>query len=287
MTPARVQVLDSELAYVESGTGPLTIVLLHGNPTSSYLWRHVQPQLAGLGRCLALDLIGMGGSGKPDLAYTFADHAAHLTAFLDAVVPDDEVVLVGHDWGAVLALDHAARRPDRVSGLVLCEGHLVPIESWDDTDDGFRDLFGRLRTPGLGEQIVMRDNFFLEQVLPSGMAHRLSDEELAAYLAPYPREEDRLPIWQWVQQIPIDGEPADVDAVVRANQACLASGRAPTLLLHGEPGAVVGAAQLDWVHRYAPTVTVRSVGPGTHFLPEDQPDAIAAEIVAWLPTFAG
>jgi haloalkane dehalogenase len=177
-----VPVLDTWMHWVEVGDGP-PVLFLHGNPTSSYLWRNVLGPVAEQGRrCLALDLVGMGGSGKPALDYRLADHVAHLDAFLDAVDLPPAVV-VGHDWGAVLAIDLAGRRPDRVRGLAVLEGHLHPIASWSDLDEGGRELFGALRRPGLGELMVLDENVFVEQVLPSGMAHRLTEEEFAAYRA--------------------------------------------------------------------------------------------------------
>ena len=217
-------------------------MFLHGNPTSSYLWRKVLPHLESSGRCVALDLIGMATfSDKPDIDYTFADHASYLADFLRELAADD-LVLVGHDWGAVLALDVLARSVVPVSAVVLCEGHLRPIESWADTDPGFAELFGRLRTPGVGERLVMEENVFVEQVLPAGMSHVLSAEEREAYAAPYPTPASRRPVWQWIQQIPIEGSPADVAMRwSRANGAALAATTVPVLLLHGEPGSVVSA----------------------------------------------
>ncbi|WP_218617956.1 haloalkane dehalogenase [Cryptosporangium aurantiacum] len=277
----RLPVLDSWLHYSEHGAGP-PVLFLHGNPTSSYLWRDVIGPVADAGyRCLALDLIGMGQSGKPDLGYRLVDHLRYVNAFLDALDLDD-VTLVGHDWGAVIALDLLRTRPDQIVAVAFCEGHLHPIERWADLDAGGRELFGRLRTPGVGEQLVLEENFFVETVLPSGVLRRLTDDELDAYRAPYPDAASRRPLLQWPREIPIEGEPADVTAVVRTNQRTIAESSAPKLLLHGEPGAVVGAAEVAWCRAHGQNLDVVNVGRGSHFLPEDLPGPIAEALCGWL-----
>jgi haloalkane dehalogenase len=280
MSTSTVAVLDSWMSYRETGDGP-PVLFLHGNPTSSFLWRNVLGPVADQGRrCVAVDLIGMGGSGKPALDYRLADHVRYLDAFLDALdLPP--AVLVGHDWGAVLAIDLLGRRPDRVRGLAVMEGHLHPFASWDDLGGG--DLFAQLRQPDVGERMVLEDNMFVEQVLPSGMDHQLSDEEFAAYRAPYPDPAHRAPVLAWTRQIPVAGDPPDVTALVEGNQQVLATADVPMLLMHATPGAVIGAAEVDWCRRTCPGVDIVHVGGGTHFLPEDRPAEIAAALVDWLP----
>jgi haloalkane dehalogenase len=280
MSFGQVPVLGSRLAFVTGGRGD-TVLFLHGNPTSSFLWRRVLPGLTGSARCVAVDLIGMGRSGKPDIGYGFADHAAYLEAFADLLGLRD-VTVVGHDWGAVLGLDLLRRRPDVVGRIAVCEGHLHPFGRFADMGPGAGELFARLRTPGLGEQLVLEENFFIEQVLPGGMNRPLSAAEHDAYRAPFPAPRDRLPMLRWIQQIPVDGDPADVDAVVRRNQDVLLRGPVPRLLLHGEPGSVVGPAEVDWCRRESAGLEIVSVGAGTHFLPEDQPEALGHALAAWL-----
>jgi haloalkane dehalogenase len=281
-TGARVDVLGSWMHYTEVGDGP-PVLFLHGNPTSSYLWRHVVGPVARAGwRCIALDLIGMGASGQPDIDYRLADHAAFLDAFLDAVdLPP--VAVVGHDWGAVLAIDLLGRRPDRVRGTAFLEGHLHPVHRWSDLDPGAQELFGALRTPEVGERMALHDNVFVEQVLPSGVLRRLTDAEMAAYRAPFPDPASRRPTLRWAREIPIEGRPADVTALVERNQRVLATATAPTLLLHGTPGAVVTRTEVEWCRTHCPQLRIVDVGPGTHFLPEDRPEQIAAALVDWLP----
>ena len=191
-------------------------------------------------------------------------------------------MVVGHDWGAVLGLDLAWRRPDVVARLAICEGHLHPFPQWSDMDEGSRGLFSQLRTPGEGERMVLKENFFLDVVLPAGMSHPLTDEEWAAYREPFPNPADRWPILRWVQQIPIEGEPAEVVRTVMQNQEFLGAPGSGCLLMYGDPGSVVAAPEVAWVGQHAPDVRRVCVGAGTHFLPEDQPGAIADAIRAWL-----
>jgi haloalkane dehalogenase len=279
-------VRDSTMHWVD--TGPVAdpqapvLVFLHGNPTSSYLWRHVMAALAGRFRCVAVDLIGMGGSGKPDIDYTWADQRHYLTAALDALdVEDAEVRLVMHDWGVALGLDYARHHPERVAGVAMMEGHLRPLTSWDEFDDAGRALFAELRDPVRGRRMIEEENLFLTTVLPSGMHHELTEDERAAYLAPFPTPRSRRPIWAWVRSIPIGGDPPDVRDAVAANLDWLASTSVPRLLLHADPGAVLDSAAVADLAARCPGLVTRSVGPGLHFLPEDQPDAIAALLAAW------
>ncbi|GAB3940793.1 haloalkane dehalogenase [Kribbella albertanoniae] len=281
MRSATVEVQGSWLQYVEVGAGD-PVLFLHGNPTSSYLWRNVIGAVARAGRrCIALDLIGMGGSGKPTLDYRLVDHLGFVEAFVEALELSD-LTLVGHDWGAVIALDHARRFRDRVRGVAFMEGHLRPIARWSDMDEGSRGLFQRVRTPGVGEQLIIQENFFVEEVLPAGILRTLSQEELDAYRAPYRDPAARLPVWRWPQEIPIEGAPADVAAIVTANQAVLADPDLPKLLLHANPGAVIGPAEVAWCREHGQALTIVDLGPGTHFLPEDRPTEIATALNNWL-----
>jgi haloalkane dehalogenase len=199
------EILESHMAYAEAGDGDAVVVFLHGNPTSSYLWRNVIPHVAGQARCLAPDLIGMGASGKPGIAYRFADHARYLDAWFDALGPD-QVILVGHDWGGALGLDWAARHAGRVRGVALLETFLRPL-SWAE----FRSAaaFRALRAPGTGEKMVLEENWFIETRLRA-TDPGITDDDLAAYRAPYPDAASRRPLLQWPREVPLDGDPADV-----------------------------------------------------------------------------
>jgi haloalkane dehalogenase len=287
MAFGQVPVLGSQMGFVASDRGDAhaaadTVLFVHGNPTSSFLWRGVLAELTGVARCVAVDLIGMGRSRKPDIGYGFADHAAaHLEAFADQLGLRD-VAVVGHDWGAVLGLDLLRRRPDVVGRIAVCEGHLHPFDRWEDMGPEAGELFSQLRTPGVGERLVLQENFFVEQVLPAGMNRELTAAEHDAYRDPFRTPRDRLPVLRWIQQIPVHGEPADVDAVVRRNQDTLLGGQARRLLLHGQPGSVVGPAEVDWCRRRGDGLQIVNIGAGTHFLPEDQPQAISQALAGWL-----
>ncbi|NEA31465.1 haloalkane dehalogenase [Streptomyces sp. SID13031] len=276
-----IDVLDSWIHYAETGLGE-PVVFLHGNPTSSYLWRNVLEPVAKHGwRCIAPDLIGMGKSGRPDVDYRLADHIAYLGAFIEALGLD-RFTLVGHDWGAVLALDRARRRPDQVRGVAFLEGHIHPITHWEDFDEDSRDLFQRLRNPDLAEPLILEQNLFIEKVLPSGVLRTLTTEELDAYRAPFLDPLDRRTMLAWPGEIPIEGEPADVTALVIANQAVIADPTIPKLLIHATPGAVIGPTEVDWCRTHGQNLTITHVGPGTHFLPEDRPTQIATALAGWL-----
>lgn len=276
----RAAVLDSSMAYVRGGTGPV-LLFLHGNPTSSFLWRKVLAGLTDVADCVAVDLVGMGRSGKPDLDYGFADHARYLEAFADALGLR-RVTVIGHDWGAVLGLHLLRRRPDIVGRIAVCEGHLRPFSGWSDMDPGSAGLFSQLRTPGIGERLVLEENFFVEQVLPAGMSHTLSSGEWAEYRAPFPEAADRKPVLRWVFQIPVGGDPPDVHEIVLANQETLLRNSVPRLLLYGTPGSVIDASVVSWCRARGTGLDVAHVGEGTHFLPEDQPSGIAEALRSWL-----
>jgi haloalkane dehalogenase len=281
VTSMRVAVKGTWLHYSEVGVGD-PVLFLHGNPTSSFLWRNVIGSVAQSGRrCLALDLIGMGRSGKPDIDYRLADHVAFVDAFVDALGLSD-LALVGHDWGAVIALNYVRRFPDQVRGAAFLEGHIHPIVSWDDMGEGERQMFQQLRTPGVGERMAIEENFFIETVLPSGMLRTPSRAEMDAYREPYLQKSARRPLWRWPLEIPIEGLPADVTELVTANQAVITDLAIAKLLLHGDPGAVIGAAEVAWCREYGASITIVDVGAGTHFLPEDRPDEIATALCDWL-----
>ncbi len=281
-----VPILDSRMAYREAGSGP-TVVFLHGNPMSSRVWRNVIPHVAGRARCLAPDLIGMGDSGKPAIPYRFADHVRYLDAWFDALELRD-VVLVGYDWGGSLAMDWASRHPERVRGLVVFETFLRPLE-WKEWPPKGVELFRALRTPGVGEKMVLEENQFLARSLTNGVKRRLGEEEAAAYYAPYGDAASRVPLLQWPREIPIEGEPADVAAVVVRYDAWLASSAdVPKLLLtfpspEGlHPSPTGSLAMVEWARANIAALDVVTLGPAGHHAPEDVPDEIGRAIAGWL-----
>ena len=186
-----------------------------------------------------------------------------------------------HDWGVALGLHYLTRYPDGVRAVAFMEGHLHPVARWEDFDEGSREMFGSLRAQGVGERMVIEENFFVEKVLPGGTLRELSKEEMDAYRAPYVEKDARKPVLQWVREIPIAGEPADVAAIVSGYRAFLTASDVPKLLLYARPGAVVGADEAAWCETL-PNLTAVDVGEGLHFLPEDKPDEIGRALAGWL-----
>ena len=266
----RIPVLDTEMSYVDTGTGD-PIVFLHGNPTSSYLWRNVIPHVNRLGRCLAPDLVGMGASGRsPTYSYRLVDHARYLDAWFDAL-DLRRVTLVVHDWGSVLGFYRARRRPEQVKAIAYMEAIVEP-RRWEDFGEAAQ-VFRALRSPQ-GERMILDENAFVEMVLPRAIIRTLGAEEMAAYRAPFATRESRLPTLIWPRQIPIEGEPADVTEIVARNGEWLAQSPVPKLFVAGDPGAIITIHGRDrafcrsW--RNQREVTVK----GRHFLQEDSPTEI-------------
>jgi haloalkane dehalogenase len=274
------------MAYIEVGEGD-PIVLLHGNPTSSYLWRNVLPYLQPRGRCIAPDLIGMGDSDKlPDSgrgSYRFVEHRRYLDALLEALDVRERVTFVIHDWGSALGFDWANRHREAVKGIAYMEAIVRP-QSWDHWDNAnMRPALKALRSEA-GEDMVLRDNFFIEQILPKAILRTLSADEMAAYRRPFAQPgEGRRPTLTWVRQIPIEGEPADVNAIVAAYADWLATNNVPKLFVKAEPGLLVaGGANLDFA-RKLPAQTEVTVA-GVHYVQEDSPDDIGRAIASWMGT---
>jgi haloalkane dehalogenase len=279
----RLRVGNAELAYVDEGSGD-PIVFLHGNPTSSYLWRNVIPHVQHLGRCIAPDLIGMGESDKlPDAgpgAYSFATHAAYLEGFLDGVGLDGPVTFVLHDWGSGLGFDWAERHRDRVRGIAFTEAIVTPV-TWDDWPADARKIF-RLMRGADGEAAVLDNNVFVERILPASGARGLTPEAHDRYRAPFRSRADRLPTLDWPRQIPIEGEPVDVHEVVVRYRDWLATSVVPKLFIDADPGSILVGRQRDLVRTW-PELTEVTV-PGSHFVPEDSPHEIGRALAEWIPT---
>ena len=275
-----VRIGETWMHYLDAGSGP-PVLFVHGNPTSSFLWRDVLVRLTGQGRRLiAVDLIGMGASGKLDLDYRLADHIRFLDLFVEALDLRD-LTLVGHDWGVALSLNQLWRHPGRVRAIAVMEGHLRPLPGWEAFDEGGRELFRRLRQPGTGEQLVLEENFFIETLLPAGMHRRLTPHERAVYATPYPSPASRRPLLQWAREIPVAGEPADVVRLLTQAMDHLAAAPIPKLLVHGRPGAVIGPDAVAWCRRRVPDLAVAAVGQASHFLPEDRPAEVADALCRW------
>jgi haloalkane dehalogenase len=280
----RRRIFGREMAYVEVGEGD-PIVLLHGNPTSSYLWRNVLPHLQSLGRCIAPDLIGMGDSDKlpdsgPD-SYRFVEHRRYLDALLEVLSVHERVILVIHDWGSALGFDWANRHREAVKGIAYMEAIVGP-QHWDHWDKfGMRAALQALRSDA-GETMVLQDNFFIEQILPKAILRTLSAEEMAEYRRPFTEPgEGRRPTLTWPRQIPLDGDPADVAAIAAAYSDWLASSSVPKLFIKAEPGGILAADPLVDFVRSFPAQTEVTVA-GIHFVQEDSPDEIGRAIAGWM-----
>ena len=281
----RVDVDGVTMAYREEGEGD-PIVFLHGNPTSSHLWRNVIPHVADLGRCIAPDLVGMGDSAKlPDPGpgrYTLAEHQHHLDGLLDVlgVAGSTGATFVIHDWGSALGFDWCRRHPDSVSGICFMEAIVQPL-TWDDWPGVARGVFQGLRSDA-GEEMILEKNLFVERILPAGDPPFLTAEDMDEYRRPYLASgEDRRPVLTWPRQIPIEGEPADVVATVERYGEWLASEASPPkLFVNAEPGSILIGRQRELVRSW-PELTEVTVA-GTHFVQEFSPHEIGAALREWM-----
>jgi len=277
----RIEVNGSEMAYIEVGSGD-PILFLHGNPTSSFLWRDVMPHLESQGRCIAPDLIGMGDSEKLEGTgpgrYSFAEHREYLDALLEKLDVTGNVTFVIHDWGSVLGFDWANRHRDAVMGIAYMEAIVKPM-SWEDWPEAARKVFQAFRSPA-GESMVIEKNLFVERVLPSAILRDLSDAEMAEYLRPFSEPgESRRPTLTWPQQLPIEGEPADVVELVNDYAAWLSECDVPKLFINAEPGSILTGPQREFCRGWAnqTEVTVK----GLHFVQEDSGDEIGRAVAEW------
>ena len=276
-----IEVLGKQMSYVEMGDGD-PIVFQHGNPTSSYLWRNIMPHLTGQGRCIAIDLIGMGDSEKLEDSgperYTFVEHREYFDAALEALGVSDNVTLVIHDWGSALGFDWANRHPEQIKGICYMEAIVQPME-WDEWPEAARGVFEGFRSPA-GEDMVLEKNIFVENVLPGSIIRDLDDEEMAVYRRPFTQAgEDRRPTLTWPRQIPLGGEPADVVAIVSDYADWMSANDLPKLFVNAEPGAILTGPMREFCRtwRNQTEVTVK----GNHFVQEDSPDEIGQALAQW------
>jgi haloalkane dehalogenase len=265
--------------YVDEGSGD-PIVLLHGNPTSSYLWRNIIPNLATKGRVVAVDMIGMGMSGKPDIGYRFDDHATYFTAFMNRLNLRN-VTLILHDWGGAVGLDFAANNPDRIKAIAFMEALVRPMTS-GDSNFVERYMFDQFRGDRSGQELLIEQNYFIEQALSMFAGRALTETEMAAYRTPYLIAEDRLPVAQWPKEIPIDGTPRDNAITLQENYDWLRGADVPTLLIAATPGAIIKAPMVQSLQQDIPRLDVAQIGAGLHYIQETAPHRISAALNAWL-----
>ena len=284
LTKQYATVNGKQMAYHETGTGR-SVVFLHGNPTSSYLWRNIIPHVSDSARCIAPDLIGQGDSDKlddtgPD-SYRFVEHRTYLDGLLEQLDLGDDIVLVIHDWGSALGFDWANRNRDRVAGIAFMEAIVRPFTGWEEFPEAARGIFQGFRSEA-GEDMIIEKNLFVEAVLPGSILRDLTDAEHDEYRRPFTESEHRRPTLTWPRQIPIGGEPADVTEIVTAYSEWLSSSPIPKLFINAEPGALMTESIVDDCRSW-PNLTETSVA-GSHFIQEDSPHEIGQAIADWLPS---
>lgn len=273
-----VEVHGSKIHYVDEGSGD-PILFLHGNPTSSYLWRNIIPYLMPHGRCIALDLIGMGKSDKPDLDYRFFDHSKYVEGFIEKLDLSN-LTLVIHDWGSALGFHYAMRHENNIKGIAFMEAMLKPIK-WEDFPSKYRMGFKLFRAPGIGWFMISVMNVFVTKMLPQAIVRKLTAEEKDYYGSPYKTVNSRKPIRQWPCEIPIEGKPADVYEVISSYNQKLQESELPKLLFFATPGGIIDSKTVDWCRQNLKNLKVVDIGDGIHFIQEDNPHLIGEELAKW------
>jgi len=274
-----LEIKGSKMHYIEEGEGE-PILFLHGNPTSSYLWRNIIPHLTSQGRCIAPDLIGMGKSDKPDIDYSYHSHYEYLSAFIEKLGLKN-VTLVIHDWGSGLGFNYAANNPGNIKGIAFMEALTRPFESWESVGEQEREFVRGIRTPNIGEEIILNQNGFIEQFLPGSVFRGLTEEELDVYRAPFKTKESRVPILKWARQIPIAGEPEKVHQIVSNYYTWLQTSPIPKLMIHVSPGAIITDEVAAELKQLFPKLDTVHIGEGHHFIQEDHPHEIGEAVSQW------
>jgi haloalkane dehalogenase len=275
-----VDVLDTTMAFIDEGHGPAPVLFQHGNPTHSTLWRNVIPHVSGTHRTIAPDLVGMGRSGKaPGGDYRFATHAKYLSAFIERVLPEGQIHLVGHDWGGALLFDWARANEARVASITYMETIVCPLD-WSDWPERARAVFQAMRGPA-GEEMVLAKNVFIEKIFPGSVLRTLDAETMNLYRRPFGEPgEERRPMLTWPRQLPLGGEPEEVVAIARANTDFLARTPIPKLFIDAEPGSILVGRQRDVCLDFPNQRTVKV--KGLHFIQEDSPAEIGEAIAGFV-----
>ena len=273
-----VEVQGSKMHYVEEGAGD-PVLFLHGDPTWSYLWRNVIPHVSPLARCIAPDLIDMGKSDKPDIEYRFVEHSRYVEVFIEALGLRN-ITFVIHDWGSALGFHYARRHEENVKGLAFMEAIVRPL-TWDEFPEEALQMFQGFRTPEVGENMLINQNMFVEAVLPASILRKLTDVEMNRYREPYVDPPSRKPVWRWPNELPIDGEPADVAEAATAYSEWFGKSDVPKLLLYAQPGALMRGPLLEWSRNNMRNLKTVDIGAGSHFVQEDRPHEIGEAIAEW------
>ena len=274
----KIDINRSFMSYIDSGNGDV-IIFIHGNPTSSFLWRNIIPSMDKTSRCIAPDLIGMGNSGKPDnCGYTFLEHYNYLSEFIEKMVPDGKITLVIHDWGSALGFYWAYNNPERIKGIVYMEALVRPI-TWEEWPENARNIFNLLRSDA-GEELIFEKNIFVERILPNSAINGVSDAAMEIYRSPYSIMETRLPTLVWPREIPISGEPQHMVEIISNYAEFMKKSKFPKLFINANPGSILTGAQREFCRQWTnqKEVTVK----GLHFIQEDSPIEIGYEISQWL-----
>ncbi len=274
-----IEVQGSKIHYLDEGSGD-PILFLHGNPTSSYLWRNIIPYLKPMGRCVAMDLIGMGKSDKPDIEYRFFDHVKFVEDFIDKMGLRN-LTLVVHDWGSALGFHYAMRHESNVTGVAFMEAIVMPF-SWKMFPENVREIFKAFRTPEVGWDMIVNKNVFVERILLSeGIVRGLTEEEKNHYREPFRNPASRKPVWCWPNEIPIEGQPADVTKAVEAYNQWLQKSELPKLLFYATPGGILPSPIVVWCRQNLKNLKTVDIGQGIHYLQEDNPHLIGSELAKW------
>jgi haloalkane dehalogenase len=273
-----IDINGSSIHYIEEGSGD-PILFLHGNPTSSYLWRNIIPYLTSCGRCIALDLIGMGKSAKPDIDYRFVDHSKYLESFINKKELKN-ITFVIHDWGSALGFHYAMRHEDNVKGIAFMEAIIKPAR-WDEFPKDYRMGFRLFRTPILGWLMIAGMNIFVEQILPKAIVRKLTEKEKNYYRQPYKSIKSRKPLWRWPNEIPIEGYPADVTEIVKHYNKGLQKTDFPKLLFYAHLGGIITSAMVEGCQQNFKNLKTVDIGDGIHYLQEDNPHLIGKELAKW------
>jgi len=273
-----IEIHDSQMHYIEEGAGD-PMLFLHGNPTSSYLWRNIIPYLSDHGRCIALDLIGFGKSDKPDIQYRFFDHVKYVEGFIDKMGLGN-ITLIIHDWGSALGFHYAMRHENNIKGIAFMEAILTPMK-WSDFPSGFRIGFRLFRMPVIGWFLIGIMNMFVEQILPKATVRKFTKEEMAYYREPFRNLKSRRPVWRWPNEVPIQGKPADVNEAVEQYRERLRKSDLPKILFHARPGGIMPKPVVEWCRQNLKNLKTIDIGQGIHYLQEDNPHLIGKELAEW------
>jgi haloalkane dehalogenase len=273
-----IEIHGARIHYIDEGEGD-PVLFLHGNPTSSYLWRNIIPHLTSSARCIAPDLIGMGKSDKPDIEYRFVDHSKYIEGFIDKMGLKN-ITLVIHDWGSALGFHYATRHENNIKGIAFMEAIIKPA-TWDEFPKDFKMGFKLFRTPLIGWLMIAGMNIFVEQILPKAMVRTLTEKEKNYYREPFKRISYRTPLWRWPNEIPIDGHPADTAEIVQNYNKKLQESDLPKILFYAHPGGLISSTVVEWCQQNLKNLRTIDIGKGIHYLQEDNPHLIGSELAAW------